>query len=78
MHLIYQCFDYKTGTNVAAGKAGFLDRAVGPGEEITLTIAIGPLTPGRHRLRIELMEEGHAFFSQLGIEPWEQELIVRE
>ena len=78
VHLVYQCFDYKTGTNLAAGKAGFLDRAVGPGEEIALTMTLTPLPPGRHRLRVDLMEEGHAFFSQLGIEPWEQELIVRE
>ena len=31
-----------------------------------------------HRLRIDLMEEGHAWFHQLGQEPIEQELIVRE
>ena len=39
---------------------------------------VPPLAPGRHRLRIDLFDEGHAWFYQVGSNPLEQELIVRE
>ncbi len=60
------------------GKGGLLDKTVGPGQLIELVVAIPPLPAGRHRLRVDLIEEGHAWFHQLGQEPIEQELIVRD
>ena len=62
--------------DVPAGKMP--SKTVGPGQEIELVAAVPPLPAGRYRLRIDLVEEGHAWFHQLGQEPIEQELTVRE
>jgi protein tyrosine phosphatase (PTP) superfamily phosphohydrolase (DUF442 family) len=58
------------------GRGGLFDKTVGPREEIELIAAVPPLPAGRYRLRIDLVEEGHAWFHQLGQEPIERELIV--
>jgi protein tyrosine phosphatase (PTP) superfamily phosphohydrolase (DUF442 family) len=61
------------------GRGGCLDRIVAPGESIELTAPFPPLAAGKYRVRFDLIDEdGRAWFHQLGAEPWEEELIVRE
>jgi protein tyrosine/serine phosphatase len=55
-----------------------LDRVVPPGETIELTALVPPLQAGRHRLQIDLIEMGNAWFRQVGSDAWEEELNVRE
>jgi protein tyrosine phosphatase (PTP) superfamily phosphohydrolase (DUF442 family) len=60
-------------------RAALLDAVVGPGETFTAMIVTKPLVaPGPHRLRIDMVEEGHCWFYQVGAEPYETTLDVRE
>ncbi len=65
-------------TSFFEGRGGLFDKTVPPGQEIELLAVVPPLPIGRYRLRLDLIEEGHAWFYQLGQEPIEQELIIRE
>lgn len=67
------------GREVARGRGGFLDRDVPPGEAMELTLVLAPIpNPGRYRLLVDLVEEGHCWFYQTGTEPREEELVIRE
>lgn len=78
IHLAYQIHHPASG-GTAEGRGAFLLANVEPGQEIELTLVVPPVAlPGRYRLRVDLLEEGHAWFHQLGGQPWEEELIVRE
>jgi len=60
-------------------RAALLDAVVPPGEVFTATVVTKPLTrAGHHRLRIDMVEEGHCWFYQVGAEPYETTLDVRE
>ena len=78
IHVGYLIHDDQ-GKEVARGKAGFLDREVPPGDAIDITLVIAPIDkPGRYRLLVDLIDEGHCWFYQTGTEPREEELIIRE
>ena len=77
LHLGIAVQDLDKGTYVMTAGA-LMDRTVQPGETIELTAVVPPLAAGRHRLRIDLFDQGHAWFYQIGSNPLEQELIVRE
>jgi len=65
-------------TPVREGQAGLFNAVVVPGSAIDLTVAIGAIAePGSYRLRIDMVDEQHARFHQLGPEPLEVELQVR-
>jgi protein tyrosine phosphatase (PTP) superfamily phosphohydrolase (DUF442 family) len=77
-HLCYFVFDPDDHL-VAAGRSGLFDADVAPGESIDLTVALAPLTqPGRYRVRIDMVEEAHGFFFQIGGEFVERELTVTD
>jgi protein tyrosine/serine phosphatase len=60
-------------------RAALLDRIVQPGETFTAVVVVKPLArPGRYRLRIDMVEEGHCWFYQTGAEPYEEEFEVAE
>jgi protein tyrosine/serine phosphatase len=60
-------------------RATLLDRVVQPGETFTATVVVKPLPyPGRFRLRIDMVEEGHCWFYQTGAEPYDEEFEVAE
>ena len=78
MHLGFQLWDSQ-GQAVAAGRAGLLDKVVPPGELVTVTLVIPPVTSaGRYRLMIDMVDENHCWFYQTGSEPWEGVIDVRE
>jgi protein tyrosine phosphatase (PTP) superfamily phosphohydrolase (DUF442 family) len=77
LHLGIATQDLDRGTGTLTAGA-LMDRTVLPGESIELTAIVPPLAAGRHRLRIDLFDQGHAWFYQVGSNPLEQELIVRE
>jgi protein tyrosine phosphatase (PTP) superfamily phosphohydrolase (DUF442 family) len=78
MHLFFQVWD-EEGRGAAVGRAGMKEATVGPGESIDLTLVIPPLArAGRYRLLVDMIEEYHCWFFQVGAEPWEEELDVRE
>jgi hypothetical protein len=77
VHLGIQVANWER-TSFFEGRGGLFDKTVPPGQEIELLAVVPPLPIGRYRLRLDLIEEGHAWFYQLGQEPIEQELIIRE
>lgn len=78
MHLGYEVFD-ENNKLVQQGRAGMLHRDVPPGETIDLIVTLRPLAqPGRYRLRLDMIEEGHCWFQQAGAEPHEEEFTIRE
>jgi hypothetical protein len=78
MHLGCEVFD-ENNKLVQQGRAGMLHRDVPPGEAIELIVTLRPIDkPGRYRLRLDMIEEGHCWFQQAGAEPHEQEFIIRE
>jgi hypothetical protein len=69
IHLHYVLF----GPDAAGqgdGKAGLFHAVVPPGEHIDLTLVLPPLEgPARYTLRVDLVDEQHGSFLQLGIDP---------
>jgi hypothetical protein len=62
---------------VAEGKAGLFEATVPPGAFIDLTIALpGHFRPGSYELRLDMVDEQHAYFLQTGSEPliWRLEI----
>jgi hypothetical protein len=55
-----------------------LDRIIGPGETLSLDVAIwAPQTPGEYELKLDMVEEHVTWFEDQGSEPLVQKLIVR-
>jgi hypothetical protein len=55
---------------VSEGKAGLFEASVLPGEFIDLTVALpGVAGPGCYELRLDMVDEQHAYFLQTGSEP---------
>jgi protein tyrosine phosphatase (PTP) superfamily phosphohydrolase (DUF442 family) len=78
IHLGFYLWD-ADGRFISAGRGAMLDKTVAPGDAITLTLVLPPVkTPGRYRVLIDLIEEGHCWFFQTGSEPYEEEIDVRE
>jgi protein tyrosine/serine phosphatase len=64
---------------VEVSRAALLDAVVAPGETFTALVVVKPfIKPGRYRLRIDMLEEGHCWFYQTGAEPYAEEFDVRE
>jgi protein tyrosine phosphatase (PTP) superfamily phosphohydrolase (DUF442 family) len=78
VHLGFYLWDAK-GAFVSAGRGGMFERTVQPGESITVALVVPPVkTPGRYRVLIDMIEEGHCWFYQTGSEPYEEEIDVRK
>jgi predicted protein tyrosine phosphatase len=67
VHLLWRVMD-SNDAMVALGRSGLREATVRPGEHIDVEFVLPPLPPGVHQLHIELNEEQHATFSQLGDE----------
>jgi protein tyrosine phosphatase (PTP) superfamily phosphohydrolase (DUF442 family) len=64
---------------VAVGKAGLFHTEVAPGDALDLTLTIPGLPgPGRYLLLVDLAEEQHCSYFQVGSEPMEWEFDVRD
>ncbi len=59
-------------------RSGFLEAEVPPGQSIDLTLPVPAIpSPGHYVLSVDMIEESHCSFSQVGSEPWEWEFEVR-
>jgi hypothetical protein len=55
------------GDPVYEGRSGLFERVVPPGESVEVTVPLPTtLTPGRYRLRLDMIDEQHAWFYQEG------------
>jgi protein tyrosine phosphatase (PTP) superfamily phosphohydrolase (DUF442 family) len=78
VHAAYVLWD-PTDRQVANGKAALLDAEVLPGQTIDITIPLPSLSAaGKYRLLVDLVSEQQCWFFQVGSEPLEEELEVRE
>lgn len=58
---------------------GHFEREVAPGESLEVVVPLPVFRKlGRYRLRFDLIDARHSWFAQMGSEPWEEELVVRE
>lgn len=77
-HLAFRVRD-ASGMPVLEGRAGLVDRDLAPGESLATTVVVpASLQPGCYRLTIDMLEEYHGWFFQLGAEPVEEELEIVE
>jgi protein tyrosine phosphatase (PTP) superfamily phosphohydrolase (DUF442 family) len=77
-HLKYNLFK-ADGTLVAEGKCGFQEARVAPGQGLDLTVPVAAAPwPGEYRLVLDLFDEQMGYFYQMGSEPLELRLDVRE
>ncbi len=66
------------GHIVTDGRAGLFEAVVEPGASVDLTLAVqAPLLPGHYVLRVDMVDEQHAYFLQTGGEPLEWDVEVR-
>jgi protein tyrosine phosphatase (PTP) superfamily phosphohydrolase (DUF442 family) len=78
VHAAYVLWD-ASDRQVANGKAALLDAEVPPGQSIDITIPLPSLNaPGKYRLLVDMVDEQQCWFFQVGSEPLEEELEVRE
>jgi hypothetical protein len=78
---IHACFVLKDERNrgIASGRAGLFNRDVAPGQSIDLTVVLPAIrSPGRYRYLVDMVDEQHSWFYQVGTEPMEGELEVHE
>jgi hypothetical protein len=76
IHAAFAVLDAQ-GQVVGDGRGGLFERTVGPGEEVELTLAVrAPGVPGAYDLRVDMVDEQHGYFLQLGSEPlvWKLEV----
>jgi hypothetical protein len=63
---------------VSDGRAGLFEAVVQPGGHVDLALAVpAPLLPGRYLLRVDMVDEQHAFFLQTGGELLQWDVEVR-
>lgn len=76
IHANYRLFD-ADGQLVHEGYAGRFHATVPPGGHIDLTLSLPALRlPGRYQLRMDMVDEQHGYFLQLGSEPLVREVVV--
>ncbi len=79
VHLQYVLYGVQAGQEVSDGRAGLFDATVAPGASIDLTLPVAPIpAPGRYWLRLDMIDEQMGGFYQMGSEPFEMRLDVRE
>jgi hypothetical protein len=77
IHAAFLVFN-ELGQIVGEGRGGLFEATVNPGESVDLTLAVpAPLLPGKYALRVDMVDEQHAYFLQAGSEPlvWEVEVV---
>jgi protein tyrosine phosphatase (PTP) superfamily phosphohydrolase (DUF442 family) len=78
IHLGFILYD-RAGKKITTGKAGVFEREVRPGESIDLNVVLpGIRKAGSYHLFLDMIEEGQAYFYQMGSEPCECEVRVGE
>lgn len=65
------------GQIVSDGRGGLFEAIVPPGGHVDVTLAVrATVLPGRYELRLDMVDEQHGYFMQLGSEPLARELEV--
>lgn len=78
IHLAFVLKD-EEDRGVTCGRSGLVDAVVPPGDSIDLTLALpGVKRPGHYRLLVDLTDERHCWFFQVGSEPLEQDLEIHD
>jgi hypothetical protein len=72
----YWYLDDARGVRIGTGGMGFFRADVEPGQSIDLRASLPALPPGRYSLTVELFDEPHASFTQLGDDPLVLDLLV--
>ena len=77
VYLSYHWLDLRGNAIVWAGAFVPLPRPVEPGERLTVSVELrAPIPPARYRLAIDLVDEGRAWFSELGNHRLEHDVEV--
>src|SRR5215208_1746315 len=77
VRIAYHWLDERGNPIVWDGLRTALERPVAPGEHLRATLAIrGPIPPGRYRLAVDLVDEGRAWFAELGNAAFETACVV--
>lgn len=77
VYLSYHWLDLRGNAIVWAGSFMSLPRPVAPGERLTVPLDLrAPLRPARYRLALDLVDEGRAWFSELGNHRLEHDVDV--
>jgi hypothetical protein len=77
VYLSYHWLDLRGNAIVWAGAFVTLPRPVEPGERLTVPVDLrAPIPPARYRLAIDLLDEGRAWFSELGNHRLEHDVDV--
>jgi len=77
VHLAYHWLDERGNPIVWDGTRTPLEREVAPGERLRASLVLrGPIPPGRYRLAVDLVDEGRAWFAELGNAPLESDCAV--
>jgi hypothetical protein len=66
------------GCDIYEGRGGLMETEIAPGHVLTALVVVPLPGPGRYRLLLDMVEEGHCWFYQAGADPWEEELVVHE
>jgi hypothetical protein len=78
VHLGVQLLD-ADGVKVQSVRAGLLEADVAPGQSIDLTAVLPPVRrAGVYRLLLDMKDEQQGYFYQMGSEPFECEVQIRE
>ncbi len=78
VHLGWFLINDDQNYEAAEGRSGLFDAVVPPGGRVDLTVALPALPPGRYHVDLDMVDEQHAWFYQLGAEePVRVEVEVR-
>jgi len=77
-HLGFRVQDER-GDVVLEGRAGLRDHLVLPGQSFSETVVVPPtLKPGRYLMTLDLVDESQGWFFQMGMNPVQEEFVIRE
>jgi hypothetical protein len=73
------CLRDQREIEVTTGYAGLFDAVVPPGDALDLAVVVPPVDrPGRYSLTLDMVHPEFVWFFQMGSEPREEELTIRE
>jgi hypothetical protein len=77
VHVAFTLHD-ADGQIIGDGRGGLFDAVVAPGEHVDVTLAVlAPMYPGNYEVRVDMVDEQHAYFLQVGSAPlcWKLEVV---
>lgn len=74
-HLGWQLYDLKD-YQIDDGRSGLYEDTINPGESRVVTVILPGQKAGTYSLQIDMLEEQHCYFRQVGGEPLDVEVVV--